>query len=297
MQREALGLAPSQVKTINRALIEAGLITMKDSPNGKRYGVRDRAGRITEAYGFDLSPIAARHAEFVRLAEEARAERAAMGRLRRRATIARNGITQILETAAEYGFQGEEWTSLARDSRHLAKALRTVGRPEEMTLGVESLERRQRTARERLEVLLSSVAEGASDEEGRLSALAPGQGLRPQHAPAWPPRWAPRSHRAASAARAGIRLPELRHGPVGPVLCGDRPQGERVRAHRRHGAGPAAGTRHPPLGATVCRELARRPVRARAGDQRLRAAPREPVAWLQASSRDSSARSRHVGRA
>src|SRR4249919_2410821 len=69
LQQEALGLSPSQVKTINRALIEAGLITMKDSPNGKRYGVRDRAGRITEAYGFDLSPIAARHAEFVRLAE------------------------------------------------------------------------------------------------------------------------------------------------------------------------------------------------------------------------------------
>jgi replication initiation protein RepC len=82
MQREALGLSPSQVKAINRALIEAGVITMKDSPNGKRYGVRDRAGRITEAYGFDLSPIAARHVEFVHLAEEARAERAEMGRQR-----------------------------------------------------------------------------------------------------------------------------------------------------------------------------------------------------------------------
>ena len=90
---------------------------MKDSPNGKRYGRRDRKGRIIEAYGFDLSPIAARHAEFVRLAEEAKAERAEMGRLRRRATIARNGITQILETAAEYGFEGEEWADLARDSR------------------------------------------------------------------------------------------------------------------------------------------------------------------------------------
>ena len=106
LQQEALGLSPTRAKALNRALIEAGLITMKDSPNGKRYGVRDRAGRITEAYGFDLSPIAARHAEFVRLAEEAQAERAEMGRLRRRATIARKGITQILETAAEYGFAG-----------------------------------------------------------------------------------------------------------------------------------------------------------------------------------------------
>jgi replication initiation protein RepC len=163
LQQEALGLSPSQVKTINRALIEAGLITMKDSPNGKRYGVRDRAGRITEAYGFDLSPIAARHAEFVCLAEAARAERAEMGRLRRRATIARNGITQILETAAEYDFQGEDWAGLARDTRNLAMALRRVERPEEMALGVESLERRQRAARERLESLLSAVTVGPSE--------------------------------------------------------------------------------------------------------------------------------------
>jgi len=162
-QQDALGLSESRVKALNRALIDVGVVTMKDSPNGKRYGVRDRAGRITEAYGFDLSPIAARHAEFVRLAEEARAERAEMGRLRRRATIARNGITQILETAAEYGFQAEEWPSLARDTRHLAKALRKVERPEEMALGVESLERRQRSARERLEILLSSATDGVPE--------------------------------------------------------------------------------------------------------------------------------------
>ena len=163
LQQEALGLSESRVKALTRALIEAGVVTMKDSPNGKRYGVRDRAGRITEAYGFDLSPIAARYPEFVRLAQEARAERAEMGRLRRRATIARKGITQILETAAEYRLDGEEWASLARETRTLAKALRKVERPEEMALGVESLERRQRSARERLENLLSQAAEGTSE--------------------------------------------------------------------------------------------------------------------------------------
>jgi replication initiation protein RepC len=163
LQQEALGLSESRVKTLNRALIEAGLITMKDSPNGKRYGVRDRIGRITEAYGFDLSPIAAQHAEFLRLAEEARAERAEMGRLRRRATIARNGITQILETAAEYGLQAEDWPGLGRDAHNLAKALRRVERPAEMMRGVESLERRQRAARERLEILLSAVTAGPAE--------------------------------------------------------------------------------------------------------------------------------------
>jgi replication initiation protein RepC len=163
MQQEALGLSESRVKMINRALIEAGVITMKDSPNGKRYGVRDRAGRITEAYGFDLSPLAIRYIEFVRLAEEARAARAEMGRLRRRATIARKGITQILETVAEYGFPGEEWAILERETRSLTKALSKVETPAEMALGVESLERRQRAARERLENLLSAVTVASSE--------------------------------------------------------------------------------------------------------------------------------------
>jgi replication initiation protein RepC len=163
VQQEALGLSPTQVKMLNRALIEAGLITMRDSPNGKRYGKRDAKGQIVEAYGFDLSPIAARHAEFLRLAAEARAERIEMGRLRRRATIARNGITQILETAAEYGFPGEEWATLRRESRDLRQALRKVESPEEMTLGVASLERRQRLARERLESLLSKLESEARE--------------------------------------------------------------------------------------------------------------------------------------
>jgi replication initiation protein RepC len=104
-----------------------------------------------------LSPIAARHAEFVRLAEEAREERELMGRLRLRATIARKGIAQILETAAEYGFQGEEWSQLARDTQGLAMTLKRPESPEAIVLGVESLERYQKAARERLEGLLKAV--------------------------------------------------------------------------------------------------------------------------------------------
>ena len=65
---------------------------MKDGPNGKRYGRRhEKTGHIIKAYGFDLSSIAIRHREFMRLAEEGRAERAAMGRLRRRLTNRQEG--------------------------------------------------------------------------------------------------------------------------------------------------------------------------------------------------------------
>jgi replication initiation protein RepC len=168
MQEEALGLSATQVKEINRRLIELGLITMRDSPNGKRYGRRhEKTGHIIEAYGFDLAPIAMRHAEFVRLAEEGRAERAAMGRLRRRATIARKAITQILETAQEYGFAVEEWITLARETAALVRALRDLERPDEMEAGVKSLERRQRVARERLEILLGVVNSAPKGPENR----------------------------------------------------------------------------------------------------------------------------------
>ena len=167
MQQEALGLSPTQVKAVNRELIDLGLVTMKDSPNGKRYGARDPKGRIVEAYGFDLSPMTARHAEFVRLAEEGRAERQAMGRLRRRATIAKKAIVQILETAAEYGFAGEEWQTLARDMAALGRALKAVERVDEMEVGVASLERRQAAARERLEALLGTVDSDPKGTENR----------------------------------------------------------------------------------------------------------------------------------
>jgi replication initiation protein RepC len=167
MQQASLGLEPTQVKEINRRLIELVLVTMKDSPNGKRYGKRDPKGRIVEAFGFDLSPIAARHAEFVRLAEEERAERRAMARLRRRATIARKAIIQILETAQEYGFEGEEWRMLVRETQDLTRALRGVERLDEMEAGVKSLELRQAAARERLETLLGTVETAPKEPENR----------------------------------------------------------------------------------------------------------------------------------
>jgi hypothetical protein len=62
--------------------------------------------------------------------------------LRRRATIARKAIIQILETAAEYGFAGEEWQMLAQDMTALTHALRGVKGIEVMELGVTILERR-----------------------------------------------------------------------------------------------------------------------------------------------------------
>ena len=165
LQQEALGVSETQAKRLNRHLIELGLVTMKDSPNGKRYGRRDARGRIVEAYGFDLSPLAARYQEFVQLAEEGRAEREAMGRLRRRATIARKGIVQILETARDYNLRGEDWLTLEREARAIVRELKRAERPDDLEVGVVSLERRQYEARSRLEMLLKDVNKAPSQPE------------------------------------------------------------------------------------------------------------------------------------
>jgi hypothetical protein len=83
------------------------------------------------------------------------------------------------------------------------------------------------------------------------------------------------SHREShcpGSPQPDLRLPEPPHRPTGPVLCGPRPQGPRVRARGRYRAEAAARTRDPELGTPPRRELGRRPVRPGAGDQRLRGA-------------------------
>ena len=163
LQQQALGIGITQAKALNRHLVELGLVTMKDSPNGKRYGKRNSQGRIVEAYGFDLSPLAARLEEFQAIAARAREERDQMRQLRRRATIARRGLDQVLETAAELGLVGPEWGQLGAEARALAHALKRTERLDELALGVANLERRHVEARKRLESATVNPQESPSE--------------------------------------------------------------------------------------------------------------------------------------
>jgi replication initiation protein RepC len=105
-----LGLGRRQVQNVLNTLIHAKLITPVDSPTGRRWGHRDaKTGSIVEAYGFDLSPIALRHDEFVAVAARAAAEERVRAALRRRLTIARKAIQQIAETAIEHQLTDRDW--------------------------------------------------------------------------------------------------------------------------------------------------------------------------------------------
>ena len=171
MQCDELCITPTQAKRLNRHLAELGLIVMHDSPNGKRYGRRlpGKAGRIIEAYGFDLSPLAVRMPEFLATAEAARAERAAIGQLRRRATIARNSLRQTIDTFRELGISDLEIPALEAAFTQTASRFRPGVQSAVMATVVTEMEALAATAREALEITIRHgqclSAEGASPVE------------------------------------------------------------------------------------------------------------------------------------
>src|SRR4051794_23938498 len=142
-QQEFLGLSARRVKALNRALFETGIFVIRDNPQGRRYGRRDDKGRIIEAYGFDLSPLALRYDEFVKIAAAAQVERDRMRKLRRCATLARRAIAQAIEELGLQGHDSDELCQLVRETADLVAAARACCSSEALALAVKALEGRQ----------------------------------------------------------------------------------------------------------------------------------------------------------
>ena len=119
---EQTGLALRCLQRHVRRLCEAGIISMKDSPNGKRWGKRDDEGVIVEAYGFDLSPLAARTAEFEALHAHNLEERQFCKSLRNTITISRRVIRAKIEKALESDLRGP-WRELQVEYNHMIERL------------------------------------------------------------------------------------------------------------------------------------------------------------------------------
>lgn len=99
----AHGMAEQTLRRHLSALVEAGLIIRKDSPNGKRYARKHRGGEISEAYGFSLAPLLARKAEIEELAERIVSERLDLQRLRENISLCRRDIQKLCEMIAASG--------------------------------------------------------------------------------------------------------------------------------------------------------------------------------------------------
>ncbi|WP_257313579.1 plasmid replication protein RepC [Shinella pollutisoli] len=108
----ARGMAPATIRRHLAALVEAGLIFRRDSANGKRYCRRDESGRVEDAFGFDLAPLALQADEIFAAAEAARAADRAERALRAEVTLHRRDIGKIVEAALEEGRAGD-WAEMA----------------------------------------------------------------------------------------------------------------------------------------------------------------------------------------
>ncbi|RVI62675.1 plasmid replication protein RepC [Sinorhizobium meliloti] len=72
-----IGLSVGRVSRMLSRLFDAGLITMQDSGNYKRYPIRNGDGEITDGCGIDLRILIVRYAELDELVRQARAQKKA----------------------------------------------------------------------------------------------------------------------------------------------------------------------------------------------------------------------------
>lgn len=101
LSARANGIAGTTLRENLAILVQAGIVLRHDSPNGKRYARKSSSGRIQTAYGFSLSPLVTRAAEFAELAQDVAAERRHLAILRERITLLRRDIRKLVSIAQE----------------------------------------------------------------------------------------------------------------------------------------------------------------------------------------------------
>lgn len=126
--RRANGMSLTTLRRHITVLLDCGLVIRRDSPNGKRYARQGQPGVIGQAYGFDLTPILARAAEFRQLAESVQADRKALRVVKERLTICRRDVVKLIEAGINEDVPAN-WRSFRRRYETIiAKLPRTAPR-------------------------------------------------------------------------------------------------------------------------------------------------------------------------
>lgn len=131
----AHGMAPATLRRHLSALVEANLVLRRDSPNGKRYARRNRAGEIAYAYGFDLAPLLARSAEFAQLAKQKQERREAIKQWKEQISVLRRDAMKLIEFAQSEGLSPDQIAPVLEQREAIAQLNATLPRhPEEAEL-------------------------------------------------------------------------------------------------------------------------------------------------------------------
>lgn len=125
----ARGMTAATLRRHLAVLVEAGLILRKDSPNGKRYARRDKAGAVGEAFGFSVAPLLARAVEIENLAAQAVADRELLRVTRERLTVRRRDISKLIAAAIEEEVSGD-WEGISAMFRTLLARIPRVATAE-----------------------------------------------------------------------------------------------------------------------------------------------------------------------
>ncbi|MFU0505761.1 plasmid replication protein RepC [Pseudaminobacter sp. NGMCC 1.201702] len=147
----AHGMADTTLRRHLAALIGCGLVLRRDSPNGKRYARKGKAGDFEDAFGFSLAPLLVRADEFAAAAERVRTENRALKLMRERITLHRRDISKLIEVAVEEEVDGD-WNALWRRFRATVDSIPRRATTSEL----ERIEAELQGIREAVDMLLNS---------------------------------------------------------------------------------------------------------------------------------------------
>ena len=117
------GMAPATLRRHIAALLSAGLLFRRDSPNGKRYCRRDDSGSMEEVFGFDLAPMALKAGEIFEAADKERDAQREERSLRLEISLHQRDIAKIIACALEEERAGD-WMAFQLQFATFAPRLR-----------------------------------------------------------------------------------------------------------------------------------------------------------------------------
>jgi len=137
----AHGMAEATLRRHIAALVGAGLIVRRDSPNGKRYAYKDREGQVEEAFGFSFAPLLDRVEEIAKAADKIQQEAKQLRRTREQITLQRRDMTQIFDTAlqANDAASSAKWAEAYERFRAIINAIPRRATIEELTYILDQL--------------------------------------------------------------------------------------------------------------------------------------------------------------
>lgn len=158
----AHGIAGTTLRRHLAALVDAGVIQRYDSPNGKRYAHRGRAGEIEKAFGFSLEPLMARAGEFAHMAQQVADERRLYKLAKESLTICRRDVRKLISAAMEEGADGD-WEMF--EAHYVALVTRLGRSPSrhEMAMVLDEMELLREEIINRLEMQLKTQKTDGND--------------------------------------------------------------------------------------------------------------------------------------